>query len=311
MKRYSVSRVRLLVPLVVLMLAAYASGAQDVNAMLFRYDRSSPLAWKTTQLKDTANCSISEASFSVIDDHIADVLIISKNDNTLVRRPVIIFQHWGGGDKSFFKREAVAFAEKGFLCVSINAPWHWKTLSDTASFFYTYPKFIRLSVIAVRRLIDTLARNMSVDRRNIYFIGHSYGATLGGLLAGIEPRIKGGILMAGLPSISRTMMEGRNDVWKKNWDQDTVRFMQVAHELAEMEPENSISKSKWKIYHQVADKDEFVKPEQSTRFMSKTPRPYTSSYYHAGHLFNDEAMEDRIKWILQLYQPGAFLSGTP
>jgi hypothetical protein len=100
-------------------------------------------------------------------------------------------------------------------------------------------------------------------------------------------------------------------VWKKNWEQDTLRFMQVANQLAEMEPENSISKSKWKIYHQVADEDEYVKPEQSTRLMSKTPQPYTSSHYHAGHLFNDEAMEDRIKWILQAYQPKAFLSGMP
>jgi pimeloyl-ACP methyl ester carboxylesterase len=305
---FSFFRTRLLVVLVV---TGQAASGQDINTALFSYDRTWPIEWKTNQLRDTANCSVSEVSFNVTDGHIADVLIISKNDNALLRRPVIIFQHWGGGDKNFFRREAVAFAEKGFVCVSLNAPWHWKTLADTASFFYTYPKFIRLSVIAIRRLIDTFARNQSIDRRNIYFIGHSYGATLGGLLAGIEPRIRGGVLMAGLPNISRTMIDGRNDVWKKNWDQDTVRFMQVTNQLAEMEPENSIGKTKWKIYHQVADEDEYVKPEQSTRFMSKTPEPYASSHYHAGHFFNNEAMEDRIKWILQVYQPRAFLSGTP
>jgi len=308
MKFNLASRTRLLV---LLLMFGSVAAAQEINTNLFRYDRSSPLEWRTTQLQDTANCSLTEASFMVIEDHIADVLIISKKDNALSRRPVVIFQHWGGGNKMFFKREAVAFAEKGFVCISVNAPWHWKTLVDTASFFYTYPKFIRLSVIAIRRLIDTLGRNATIDRRNIYFVGHSYGATLGGLLAGIEQRIKGGVLMAGLPNISRTMIEGKNDVWKKDWDHDTLRFMQVANELSEMEPENSIGHSRWKIYHQVAEKDEYVKPEQSNRFMSRTPRPYTSSYYHAGHLFNDEAMNDRIKWILQLYQPGAFLSGIP
>lgn len=302
------SRVRLLV---LLLAAGNFAAAQEINTALFNYDKRSSFEWKSAQLQDTANCTVAEASFLVIENQIADVLIISKNDNALSRRPVVIFQHWGGGNKLFFKREAVAFAEKGFICVSVNAPWHWKTMADTASFFYSYPRFIRLSIIAIRRLIDTLGRNLTIDRRNIYFIGHSYGATLGGLLAGIEPRIKGGILMAGLPNISRTMIEGKNDIWKENWDQDTVRFMQVAQQLSEMEPENSIGKSRWKIYHQVADKDEYVKPEQSTRFMSKTPRPYTSSYYHAGHLFNDEAMEDRIKWILQQYQPRAFLSGAP
>jgi pimeloyl-ACP methyl ester carboxylesterase len=302
------SRARLLVLLLVL---GNVASAQEVNTSLFRYERTWPLEWKTTQLQDTANCAVTEAKFTVADEQVADVLIISKNDNALSRRPVIIFQHWGGGDKLFFKREAVAFAEKGFVCISLNAPWHWKTMTDTASFLSAYPKFIRLSVIAIRRLIDTLGRNSTIDRRNIYFIGHSYGATLGGLLAGIEPRIKGGILMAGLPNISRSMIEGKNDIWKKDWSQDTVRFLQIAQQLSEMEPENSIGKSKWRIYHQVADKDEYVKPEQSTRFMSKTPRPYTSSYYHSGHLFNDEAMQDRIKWIVQQYQPGAFLSGMP
>ena len=124
--------------LVLLLLTVGAvARAQEINTDLFRYNRSSPLEWKTTSLQDTANCSVTEASFAVIEGHVADVLIISKNDNALTRRPVVIFQHWGGGDKLFFKREAVAFAEKGFVCVSVNAPWHWKTMADTASFFYT------------------------------------------------------------------------------------------------------------------------------------------------------------------------------
>jgi hypothetical protein len=134
---------------------------------------------------------------------------------------------------------------------------------------------------------------------------------LGGLLAGIEPRIKGGILMAGLPNISKSVIAEKQGVWKKNWDEDTVRFMQVAKQLAEMEPENSIVKTKWKIYHQVAEQDEYVKAEQSNRYMNKTPKPFKSSSYPAGHLFNDAAMEDRINWILQLYQPRAFISGQP
>lgn len=295
----------------ILLLCSYSARTQYVNTYLFDYEKSDPLRWKTDKLQDTANCTVDEASFMVMDDHVADMLIITKNDNTLTRRPVIIFQHWGGGNKNFFKREAIAFAEKGFVCISLNAPWHWRTLKDTASFFYTYPKFIRLSVIAIRRLIDTLARNQTIDKRNIYYIGHSYGATLGGLLAGIEQRIKGGILMAGLPNISKFMVAEKQGVWKKNWDEDTVRFMQVAKQLSEMEPENSIVKTKWKIYHQVAEKDEYVKAEQSTRYMDKTPRPFKSSSYPAGHLFNDAAMEDRINWILQLYQPRAFLSGQP
>ncbi len=296
--------------LLLLFFSGLGAGAQEINTALFQYDKLEPMLWKSEHLQDTANCSISQASFVVTGDQVADVLIITKNDNTFTRKPVVIFQHWGGGDKSFFKQEAIAFAQKGFICVSMNAPWHWKTL-DTASFFYTYPRFIRLSVIAIRRLIDTLGRNRDIDRRNIYYIGHSYGATLGGLLAGIEPRIKGGILMAGLPNISRFMIAEKQGVWKKNWDEDTARFMQVAKQLSEMEPENSIVNTKWKIYHQVAEKDEYVKSEQSDRFMNKTPKPFKSSSYQTGHLFNEEAMEDRIKWIMQLYQPGAFLSGMP
>jgi pimeloyl-ACP methyl ester carboxylesterase len=297
--------------LMLTLLCSLSARAQNVNSYLFDYDKTEPLRWKSDRIQDTANCTVDEASFRVAEDHVADLLIISKPDNTLSRKPVIIFQHWGGGNKTFFKKEAVAFAEKGFLCISLNAPWHWKTLADTASFFNTYPKFIRLSVIAIRRLIDSLSRNQGIDRRNIYYIGHSYGATLGGLLAGIEPRIKGGVLMAGLPNISKFMMEEKQGVWKKNWDADTVRFMQVANELSAMEPENSIVKTKWKIYHQVAEKDEVVKPEQSDRFMNKTPKPFKSSSYPAGHLFNEQAMEDRISWILQLYQPRAFISGQP
>jgi len=58
------------------------------------------------------------------------------------------------------------------------------------------------TVIDLRRAVDVVLSRPGVDPKRIGFVGHSFGATWGGVLAGVEKRIKAYVLMAGLPDIA-------------------------------------------------------------------------------------------------------------
>ena len=49
----------------------------------------------------------------------------------------------------------------------------------------------------LRRAVDLLAARPEVDRRRPAYVGVSYGAAMGGLLAGVEGRLKAYVLAVG------------------------------------------------------------------------------------------------------------------
>ena len=54
-------------------------------------------------------------------------------------------------------------------------------------------------VIAERRAVDLLLRQVGVDVKRIGYVGHSYGGIAGGVLAGVEPRIAAFVLLGAAP----------------------------------------------------------------------------------------------------------------
>ncbi len=58
------------------------------------------------------------------------------------------------------------------------------------------------TVIDLRRGVDLLLSRRDIDRKRIGFVGDSFGAHTGVLLASVEKRIKGYVIMAGVPSLT-------------------------------------------------------------------------------------------------------------
>ena len=56
--------------------------------------------------------------------------------------------------------------------------------------------------IEVRRALDLLLSQPQVDAKRLAFVGHDYGAIFGGIVAGVEKRVKACVLMAGMGNFS-------------------------------------------------------------------------------------------------------------
>lgn len=87
-------------------------------------------------------------------------------------------------DKYQFKDEAVLLAKRGVISLLLNSPFN-SGCSDARNPRLGYI----ITVLIARRAVDLLMTPPQVDSERIGYVGHSFGATWGGVLAGVEPRL--------------------------------------------------------------------------------------------------------------------------
>src|SRR5262249_19199775 len=102
----------------------------------------------------------------------------------------IIFVHWGQGDRTEFIAESLLLAKGGAVSLLNDGVFNRPNGQGDD---FTHPEkeregYLQL-VTDIRRGVDVLLA-LSVDPKRIAYVGHSYGATWGGALAGVEKRIK-------------------------------------------------------------------------------------------------------------------------
>ncbi|MDD2836190.1 MAG: alpha/beta fold hydrolase [Methanothrix sp.] len=100
--------------------------------------------------------------------------------------------------------EAITLARSNAVCLLIDAPWakgaeFGKRASDRPEDVRDW--FIEIA-IDLRRAVDLISSLPVVDINRIAYVGHSMGALFGGILAGVDRRIKAGVLMAGIGSFT-------------------------------------------------------------------------------------------------------------
>ncbi|RYY85999.1 MAG: alpha/beta fold hydrolase [Chitinophagaceae bacterium] len=210
---------------------------------------------------------------------------------------LIIFQHWGGGNRRSFLPEAETFVKAGYHCLLLDAPWLWPTADKAADPVRVYPDNILRSCRAIISFLDWGERVDSFDKQRIYYVGHSYGATLGGLILAAEPRIRAAVLMAGLPSLSVSMQEDPGGQWKGTKERMPATFDSAVQRLALMEPEALIQRSDARVFYQVAEKDQYVARKYSERYI-RAAKPARTGWYQTDHLFADAtAQRERFEFI--------------
>jgi pimeloyl-ACP methyl ester carboxylesterase len=265
--------------------------AQNIDSII-KYDESLPFRFTVVSDSSAEKYSVKQITIDVTSDQKMSAFMMTRSPNS----STVIFVHWGGGTKEYFRDEAHWYVSQGYNCILLDAPWLWPTYDSTLDRFRSYPDMIHLNIKAVGRLLDYLEKEQFNNQK--FYVGHSYGGTLGGLLAGIEPRINGFVLMAGLPSISKSIIEDPFGFWKKEKQQRPLLVDSVVKQLSVMEPEDFIGKTSAMIFHQFASNDQYVSKDQSLYFIKKTKVKHRVKWYNTNHEFlNYEAKKDRLIWF--------------
>lgn len=286
-------------------------GADQVHTISAPCVPDSVLAWLTP---DTGHI-IQSISDSIIMDSgaVTSFLDLSRGDlhvqgfhvlpeESGERMPLALYQHWGEGDKTEFWEEAKELARQGWQCVLLDATWFDESFPNR-SYVRNGWNMVRDGVLDWRTVLDYLEQDetFAIDTTRIVFVGHSYGAQIAGILAGVEPRIKRFVIMAGAPSTAeatRTSTVADIVHWRDSMPQEVDNY--VTH-MTPLDAEKFVGCGSAPILFQWARHDEFdIDSLDAVRYQQAAAGHASQLlFYEATHSLDvRDARKDRIDWIM-------------
>lgn len=243
------------------------------------------------------------------DDHVSAYLVIPHGSGPF---PAILWGHWmqpGSklANRDEFLDEAVALAHSGVMSLLIDAPmirpgyeaesiehdpWQWATqFSETE----------RQEIIDLRRGVDVLLSRRYADPHRIAYVGHSYNAHAGAILAALEKRIGTFVLMAGTYSNEENVNNPKNIAlkkWREQVGPDKVE--EFLHDYAWIDPAHFIGHTDGKsIFLQFATQDPVTREQATKHLNAFSAKDKKMEFYDCGHALNAAARLDRDRWLQQ------------
>ena len=162
---------------------------------LFDYDQASPLDVQELSVKDQAGAAVHDITYAAHDPQygfpikgrMSAYLVTPSGVGSFAG---VVFMHWLGqpnGNRNEFLDEAVALAPKGVVSILVQGVFPWY---DSPSSYDADRVEVINQVIELRRAVDVLLSQPGVDPQRIAYVGHDYGALFGGVLSGVDHRIK-------------------------------------------------------------------------------------------------------------------------
>jgi len=215
----------------------------------------------------------------------------------------VVFGHWGPGNRTEFLPEATLYARAGAVSLLVDYPWvrpaPWrkglKFADDPES---DHEAFVQ-AVVDLRRGIDLLAARPDVDPKRLAYVGHSYGAQWGAILSAIDSRLRGAVLMGGIPdqaAIYRdnndpSIVELRSTLPREKLEkyltscERTAAVRYVPHSAAP-------------LLFQFARYERYFDKAAMDRYAKAAREPKEVKWYDTGHDLNDvQALVDRVAWL--------------
>lgn len=291
--------------------SAQAKPYQDLVRML-EYDRQLPLDIREGVVEDKEGARVHDLSYANrTGARVSAYLVVPASRGPFAG---VVFLHGGGQDRSTFLPETLLLAKAGAVSLLIDVP------AVRAAPNFTRPGVDRELFIdtltGLQRGIDLLARRGDVDVKRIGYIGMSYGANLGGVLAGVEKRVKAYVLIAGLPSYT--------DLWRSSKHPGAVRIRESLTKeqlesylaaTAQFDAVHHVGRAKPSaLLFQFARHDEVVTEQAALQYSRSGSEPKVVKWYDATHedIFkNAEALNDRMSWLRKQIGIGVVNASPP
>ena len=259
---------------------------------MFSYSQKSSLNIEEAGIEYQNDISVHDISYAGIKGgRIRAYLVVPPGNGPFAG---IIFVHPGPGSRSSFLDEALALAKANAACLLIDAPWaNGPEFGKKAS---GRPEDVRDWFIEIardlRRAVDLILSLPSVDINRIAYVGHSLGALFGGILSGVDKRIKASVLMAGVGSFT--------DVAQLNMP--TLAGSELEKYKTIMEPIDPVryirSAAPSALFFQFGLQDVFFPKQKFLDYYEAGSKPKSIRWYNADHYsLNEEGRSDRIEWL--------------
>ena len=274
----------------------------DEASRLFDYERSVALDLREVSKDEQEGVTIRDvnyASYNPKHKRIEAYLIQPKGNGPFAG---VLFFHWLGNvksDRNEFLDEAIALAAQGTAALLIQGSFPWLEAPTEG---HADRQQVIDQTIEVRRALDLLLAQPKVDPRRIGFVGHDYGSMYGGIVAGVDKRVKAYVFMAAMGNFS--------DWSLKYWPITAAKGEAVYRKVMnDVEPINHISRATADAFlFQFSNTDKFISKETALAYSNAAKKRKEVKWYDSLHDLNVAvAKQDRREWLtreLRLSNPG-------
>lgn len=273
-------------------------------ATLTAYDASAPLDLREeAAAQEVDGIAVHDVSWaSPLGGRVSAWLVVPPGEGPFAG---VAYLHGSETWRDDFLDEALAMAHGGAVSLVLDAPFA-RLGENRRSGLQSYadPERERTmtaqAVVDVRRAYDVLLSRDDVDPGRLGFVGHSWGASLGVILAAVDPRPSSLVLVSGRPSwtgflrtTDATSVErARNRIGEEAWSRylDLMAPLDAMAEIGNVDGE--------RLYLQYGTEDDVVPPDVSAQLIDAA-HGARADLYPAGHALDDDATADRVGWLVE------------
>ena len=284
---------------------AGATQAQEPTESLFVYDRAAPFDLRDSVARTfDAGVALHDVSFvSPRGGRVHAYIIVPEGRGP---HPVVLFGPWGLGNRTEFIPEALLYARLGATSLILDWPWTRPPPDRRAQGPIEQPEIDRdvfaQAVVDLRRALDLMLARLDVDSTRVAYVGHSYGAQFGAVLAAIDRRVKAAALMAGVPDNATFLVESQDPDMvayrSRSTPEQIRRYLQVNEPLDAITWIGKVSPTP--LLMQFAELERAFDVRAMRRYVAAASEPKTVLWYPTGHELNDvTALRDRAVWVAE------------
>lgn len=267
---------------------------------LLQYDKAASLDVQQIDSEQHGNVSVRDVSYSSAGGRVPAFLVVPDGEGPFA---AVLWLHHGQGNRSTFLGEAIDLASHGVVSLLIDSPEN-RPENKNRNLKPFDPGPFRSekiqTLIDLTRGIDLLCERDDVDRRRVAYVGHSLGSTLGGVLAGMEPRIKASVLMAGFSAESAVARTGHSRygiAFRALLDDAQQREFISA--IAPFDAIHYLPRATGPILFQFAERDEFIERWDAELALIAATGPKEVQWFDVDHWFDAAARQARDGWLIK------------
>jgi uncharacterized protein len=271
--------------------------ASDEAVRLFDYDAKAALDLEVVSTEKRDGLTYQEITYaSPRGGRVPGMLVVPDGPGPFAG---MILMHGMPGTYERMRPEAEALARRGAVALAINAPFSRSFGGAPLSFDERDRDNQIQLIIDLRRGVDLLLSRPDVDKERLGYLGISYGGAMGGLLAGVERRIKAYALVVGDGGlVSHSTGEDDTDGPLQRMPPERAKRW-----LAAMEPIEPIRfvgrAAPAHLLFQNGRRDELVPEADGRAYQEAGSQPKKTLWYNADHGLNRQAVQDRHDWLAQ------------
>ena len=220
--------------------------------------------------------------------------------------PAVIFGHWmmpGSPlmNRREFLEEALVLARAGAVSLLVDTPQlrpGFVREKDEMREAEQGSEAARHQVVDLRRGVDLLLARGDVDPRRLAYVGHSFSAHVGAILAGVEKRIGSFVLMASAYADEEYVFDPDNpEMLKLRARVGDERLRRYFREYAWDEPAHFAPHSAPAAVFLQFGRRDALSEGMARRNFALFGEPRRMAFYDAGHALDAAARRERVRWL--------------